>query len=215
MAPPPLVVFGSQTPLPSPEQLSHIRSSLLKDSFLESFTASIIDLEATWSEILHRDSSLQSVPGFRLLSELCHWITHGTLELSLEDQFSNLLLTPLTVIIHVVEYFDYLQKLSFSHSDVVQCASHSGGFQGFCTGLLAAKALSVSKKENVAIRACATALRLAVVIGAYVDLDGPFASPPNQAVCLTIRWKQASEKVAVHSVLETFPKVPSQSQITP
>ena len=91
----------------------------------------------------------------------------------------NIVLTPLCVISQLAAYNRYL---GLSHTD-------SGGRQdtkahplantetaGFCTGLLAALAVSLSATQTELERHGATAVRLAMLIGAIVDaqdaLDG-------------------------------------------
>jgi len=82
-----------------------------------------------------------------------------------------------------------------------------GGIQGFCTGFLAATALACSKDEEEINVLGAVALRLAVCIGACVDLDSRFAKPSKTRGCVATRWKTELGRNDVDQVLRSYPDV--------
>ncbi|KAF7507855.1 hypothetical protein GJ744_010019 [Endocarpon pusillum] len=204
---PSLIVLGPQTPSPSPDHLSLIRQVLLNDHRLQTFLAAIKDLPDLWSVLVEADPSLTQVPGLPLLEGFRKWINHGEFPLQHSGILPNVLSTPLTVIIQIVEYFNYLEHLgpAVSHAQILDNVKN-GGFQGFCTGFLAAIALAYSKDEREISEFAAVALRLAVCIGAYVDLDGRFADPPRETSCITARWTPAVGKHQVLDILKDYPE---------
>lgn len=205
---PSLVVFGSQTPSPSIEYISKLRSFLLSNRHLAYFLAAIRDLPNVWPSLVEASPSLSQVPGLRSLEDIKRWIDQGDFPLSSSETLPNVLSTPLTVIIHIVEYFNYLEHLgpSTSHSQVLDSVQN-GGIQGFCTGFLAAISLACSPTEENINQIGAVALRLAVCIGAFVDLDARFAIPPRETSCFMVRWTSAVGKSHVMEILNDYSEV--------
>ncbi|KAK8029647.1 Methylphloroacetophenone synthase [Apiospora rasikravindrae] len=107
----------------------------------------------------------------------------------------------------ITQYTRYLDHLGHdSHRRLLNSAK-SGGLQGFCVGFLSAVAVAVSKTEADIGASAAVALRLAVCIGAYVDLDGAYSSAPTEYRATALRWRtgNAEDKAEVAAVLETTP----------
>lgn len=79
------------------------------------------------------------------------------------------------MIIHFIHYFHYLAstECSVTHVDLLG-KLQIGGIQGFCTGFLSAAAVACSNSDEDVCIFGAVVLRLAVCIGAYVDLDSRF-----------------------------------------
>ena len=208
MALPSLVVLGPQTPLPSAEHLSHLRQVLLNDRRLATFVTAIKDLPSLWPILVEAIPSLSQVPGLQLLEGIKRWIDQGEFPAQASETLPNIISTPLTVIMQIVEYFNYLELLGpgVSHAKILDDV-HNGGIQGFCTGFLGAIALACSKDEQNISDLGAVALRLAVCIGVCVDLDGPFAHPPRETSCITVRWTAAIGKGQVLSILKDYSDV--------
>lgn len=205
MTAPSLIVFGPQAGWPTRQELFYLKAFLLSEPRLQSFLAAIRELPNLWPSLTATIPELLMTKGFELLGTLTQWIND-------EDYFQrdanppNILSTPLTVIIHIVQYFQYLRSLGSTHADVLDNV-RSGGIQGFCTGFLAATALSCSKDEEEINVFGGVALRLAVCIGACVDLDSRFAEPSHLTECVTVRWKTETGKQDVDKVLNSHPDV--------
>lgn len=206
MACPSLVVFGSQTTWPSPEYLSQLRATLLLEPSLHPFLTAIKDLHSTWQKLVQWDPRLKAVPGKESLANISHWLDHGDFPAT-SRAFPNVLSTPLTTIIQIVQYLRYVEEnKAISHAQILESASKAG-VQGFCTGFLTALAVALSKDETDVTRIGGIALRLAVAIGAYVDLDGAYANPPNETCCFAIRWRAEIGKDRVLEILKAYPDV--------
>ena len=205
---PSLVVFGPQTPWPSKEYFSQLRSFLLNSRHLVDFLAAIKTLPDVWPSLVEANPSLSQIPGLRLLEDIKSWIDQDDFPVQTSEALPNVLSTPLTIIIHIVEYFNYLEhhETGMSHSQILDSVQ-DGGIQGFCTGFLAAIALAYSRTEQDINEFGAVALRLAVCIGAFVDLDGQFANPPRETSCFTVRWTSDVGKAQVLDILKDYDKV--------
>lgn len=171
---------------------------------MQSFVAAINELPTLWEALVQFDPRLKQVPGLESINALKSWIEEGELVSSYETT-PNVLLSPLTIIIHIVQYFHFLRSndCGATQSRILE-SSRSGGIQGFCTGLLSAIAVGCSKSEESISENAAVALRLAVCIGAYVDLDGAFADPPNEVMCFAVRWRSESQKDVLHSTIRSY-----------
>jgi hypothetical protein len=205
---PSLVVFGPQTSHPTADQLERIRSTLLSNEHLQSFAAAIEDLGSFWGSLIEADPNLAQLPGSDALRTLRTWLDQGAFPPASSKPLPNTVLTPLTVIIHVVEYFDSLevQALGCSHSEVLESVTDAG-IQGFCSGLLTAVAVACSSTESKLVRLASVSLRLAVVIGAYVDLDGFSRKAEGDAACLAIRWSDSEQENLIRNSLKSMPEV--------
>ncbi|KAL2812962.1 hypothetical protein BJX63DRAFT_395333 [Aspergillus granulosus] len=174
MTQPAALVFGPQTTLPSSELASQLRTALLLNPRLYPLRESIEALPTIWPVLLSVDYALNQVPGERALRELSRWLSHG--EFPAAEEISVLpsaFVTPFTVILHIVQYLSYTdpKRGGPRHEDVLTSVRDQGGVQGFCSGLLAAVAVATSADLETLCRRTDVALRLAVGIGAYIDLD--------------------------------------------
>lgn len=203
---PKLIIFGPQRKLPHPEELSRLRLVIVSEPKL---VAAIRDLPGLWLALVRQLPELQRVPGPRVFQELKAWINHGH-RLSPSQPCTNVLLTPLSVIADIANYL-YSLRVSItdqnnSHAAILESVHHYGGFQGLCTGLLAAIAVACSKQEDDIGNFGAVAFRLAVCVGAIVDLEGAFCVPPDEACCLSVR-SRVGEEPKMLKILLDFPEV--------
>lgn len=207
-----MLVFGPQTSLPSASYLFQVRASLLLDPRLQSFRSALEDLPSLWPILLAADPTLDRVPGAQCLNDLSRWLLHGDLPPRWQESQPSTFITPLTVILHTVQYFHYIDSKigGTAHEQVLQSIKSQGGVQGFCTGLLTAVAIASAKDEEALCIWAGAALRLAVCIGAYVDSDGIFNTSPNDNCCLAVKWRPDFGKEKLMECLRDFPGV-SQS----
>lgn len=203
---PDVVIFGPQRSLPDPKELSRLRLVILSEPKL---VAAIKDLPDLWHALVQALPEFRQVPGPEVFLELKAWIDHGR-PLTLLQPCPNVLLTPLSV---VADTANYLHRLRLSNSDrgeshaaILGNVRKCGGFQGLCTGLLTGMAIACSRKDSDIGDFAAVALRLALCVGALVDLEGAFAIPPDEACCLGVR-STCREEPTLLKVLQEFPEV--------
>lgn len=207
MSLPSMIAFGSQIEHLDAEYLSSIRTSLLENSNTAPLVQAIIELPATWSSFTESYVPLQQIPGQVILEKLRQWIECGT-QISFTDPQQNILLTPLTLITQLVEYLSFLQNESngAKHADMI-ASSKANGFQGLCIGLLSAITLASATDEKELVAQAVTALHIAVLIGATVDLDSWFAEPQQGMASLVVRMRTASDADISKIIGERYPEV--------
>jgi len=204
---PSLIVFGPQTTWPSSDYLFQLRGALLLEPRLAVFLSTIKELSQLWQTLIENDPRLNSVPGIASLRALQTWIDHGVSPSS--DIISqNVLTMPFTILIHLVQYFHFLDaEVGGASQRQVLDGVQVGGIQGFCAGILSAIAVACSKDADDITKFGSVALRLAFCIGAYVDLDGAFGKEALKTSSLAVRWKSDSGHDRVLEILKDFPDV--------
>lgn len=203
MSSPSLFVFGPQTTWPTIDYLSQLRLLLLKDSRLRSFVLAIRNLPTLWNDLTRQDPRLRSISGSEVLQQLVGWLADG----NFRGDFTtppNVLSMPLTVIIHMSQWFHYLEnnpkKATLSQ---LLDGARAGGIQGFCIGLLSAIAVASAQHEDDIVAYAGVALRLATCVGAYIDLD----RLERDTTVLAVRWNSAESHSRLVSVVNEFSDV--------
>ena len=204
---PSLVIFGPQKDLPDPDSLARLRLVLLSEPNLSSFVTAIKDLPEFWHTLLEAHPSLDHVPGSQMLTDLKEWIIHGYPPQASSPP--NVLLTPLSIVGDIAHYLHYMRLCNMdgprAHVALLESIKDNGP-QGFCVGLLSAFALACSRDEPEMSVFGSVALRLAVCVGAFVDLGGAFADPPDNACCLDV-CSDLEHAKSVPEVLRNYPEV--------
>lgn len=201
-----LIVFGPQTSCPSKGFLAEIRTYILSEPRLVTFLEALKDLPSLWDRLVDHDDTLKALPGRETLACLGNWIQHGELPDEVIAE-SNLFGMPLTIVIHIVQYFHYLDG-NISHNQLMEDVS-TAGVQGFCLGLLSAVAVGCARQEGEVDTQASVALRLAVCIGAYIDLHRVYTVDSFDSVSLAVRWRSVTSHNSLLEVLQTYPDVSS------
>ena len=207
MVSPSLLAFGSQIDVLDPTYLSRIRSLLLLNPSTVPLVESIGELPQQWTSLVDSCQLLSIVPGEFLLEKLHRWVQDDRVLDFTAEVPPNTILTPLTVICQVVEYLTYLRVvLRQTHADVRKTVSPTK-FKGLCVGMLTATALGCAKDEAELVAQAITAVRMAVLVGAAVDADGRYATPPIQLATMIARCGEGCDRLTVDSALERYSDV--------
>ncbi|KAF7943514.1 hypothetical protein EAE96_011437 [Botrytis aclada] len=203
------LVFGPQTNSFDAAHLSAVRHSLVSNKRLKPFHKAITGLSDFLPKLLAHDSSLQKLPAAEYCTFLIQWLETGSLAPGpMNRDLPNMVCTPLTVIIHVVQFFNYLETHHgpvHAYDNFLASATPIGA-QGFCIGFLTAAAVTCASDEDTLVKLCSNALRLALCIGAYVDLDQSNAGE-NCTTAVMVSWNERNKPVCdVYEFLKDFPE---------
>lgn len=183
---PSAILFGPQTKLPTLHHLQRQRDILRSDPQLKVLLETIQSLPSLWSLLSSHDSRFNRIPGHDLVSTLTGWLDEGPAPSVTPSH--NIICTPLTIITQVLDYVQYLRdnESKFNHSQLLGGLSLVG-IQGFCTGFLSAAAIACSENLQDIAKYASVAVKLALVIGAYVDLDSEMNN--LETVCIVVKGK--------------------------
>ncbi|KGO47180.1 Acyl transferase/acyl hydrolase/lysophospholipase [Penicillium expansum] len=180
------VLFGPQTSAIE-ESISIICNSLRTNPSLSFLKPVLEELPSLWSVITDAWPALLEVPGDTQLGTLAQAACGDSVESP--EIPSSVLLTPVTVLRQIIEFCELKENhLEFRIVDA----------QGFCVGFLAAVAVSCSQNTHDFQEIASVMVRLAVCIGAAVDLD---ANAHGLARSMAVRWKSGAENKRLNQVL--------------
>ncbi|PVH96863.1 ketoacyl-synt-domain-containing protein [Periconia macrospinosa] len=191
--------FGPQTKLPTTEQSRVVRHVLLNLPRLRGFLTAIEQLPSVWELLVASDPALGSVAALDSIQVILQWLKTDNAPNFASEK--NSLCTPLTLIVQVAQYFQHLETSSTSHAQTLHLASKAG-VHGFCTGILAAMSVASSQNEEELIGHASAALRLALCIGAYVDLSCQTSS--SKSLCTVVRSKSAEDMQNLPELLQQW-----------
>lgn len=203
------LLFGPQGTV-TLESMLEIRKLLQENSELVFLSRTISELPTLWPAILEVWPDLDRVPGVNRLSELCQFFKGGP-ALTFLEPTNNILLSPLTVISQIVDFW----KLSHGVDNPSSMESPLRDVQGFCLGFLTATAISCSRDEAQFQALASKAVRLALCMGAVVDLDA--LKIPDRLGCasaIAVRLKSNEHLQHLQHTMKLYPRVSTvESQV--
>ena len=204
---PPLLLFGPQFPRLSQGRLSDLQTSIAGNPELDFLVDTIIELPSLWPALERACPDLSKIPGAEELEQLHSFLKSGALPNI--KALNNILLAPLTVIAQVVEFLS--RSREGEHATVptsFQTEYRSGNVQGFCVGFLAAAAVACSRNKTEFQQLASIALRLAVCVGAIVDLgERTLLDPLDHSSSLSVRWTMDCEQAHFERILDRYSSV--------
>lgn len=207
---PSLLVFGPQTNLPPDETLTPLRQELLHHPDLAPLRETLHEIVEFWKALTAFDPSLGSIPGSTSLTELQRWVEEGGVFPHRSPNSLSICTIPATFLLQIAQYTRYLTCLERLHPhEAVREALQVGGVQGSRIGLLSAVTVSTADTLAEIGSIAAANLRLAVCIGAYVDLHARSAREANQNACISVRWPSTHQggRQKVQRLISAFPNV--------
>ncbi|KAF2972671.1 hypothetical protein GQX73_g957 [Xylaria multiplex] len=187
---PSLLVFGPQHGIPSKEALEDLRLELISNLQLSALKNAVTELPHLWEALIGFDQDLLQVPGDDYLRRLSQWVKDGDSFPHDKGNPPNFYALAVTVLFQISQYVRYLKHFGTNaHSRLLESVK-AAGVQGFCVGFISAIVVASSKTEADIGSAAAVGLRLAVCIGAYVDLNSVRTRGTGGASCVAIRWRE-------------------------
>ncbi|KAI1846151.1 hypothetical protein JX266_007676 [Neoarthrinium moseri] len=204
---PSVLVFGPQGEIGPETAYQDLRTELISNNRLLALQEAVDGLPDFWGALTDFDPNLRRVPGAKYLGKLKE-LLRGTGSIHHpQGHLPNHYALGLSVLLQITQYTHYLDHLGRGSHRKLLDSVKVGGVQGFCVGFLSAVAVAVSETESALGSSAAIALRLAVCIGAYVDLDGAYSSAPIEYQATALRWRQGNptDTTSVASVISSTP----------
>lgn len=202
-------LFGPQVLSFNKEVSSLLHSTLTQKSNHKWVRTALSQLPQYWDVILSDVPSLTHSPGRVLLKELSEWIDTGSFSSQLSS-LPSILLTPLVVALQLSQYISLLEVSYPEQTDRHQANfSHLGDQQSvaFCTGILAAIAISASNDDTRLQQYGSAAIRVAMLIGAVVDDKDAWGQRDKQSTSISLGWNSSNEENQIKRVLQEFSDV--------
>lgn len=171
---------------------AEISKALAEDPSVRFIRDILTELPSLWADITKAFPSLSQISGNEQIVELVQKLNGLPSPATVEP--TNVILTPLTVISQILEF----AKLN-NRNDEQKIIDA----QGFCVGFLSAVLVACAKGNDEFRSLTATIIRLAVCIGALVDLDELMNGSSRSVV---VRWKDLAGCKAFEHVMASHPK---------
>jgi hypothetical protein len=205
------ILFGPQGTI-TKESLIEMQNILQSNAALSFLSDTILGLPDLWSTVIEICPSLGCIPGRTSLDALVRFLA-GAREpdalLSPEPlATNNIIMTTLTVVLQIIEFWKLTHGCFFNKAsvDAHQSSAKISDVQGLCTGFLTAVCVSCARSETQFQALSAKALRLAMCLGAWIDLDA-FEHRISSAVA--VRWKSDAQLEQLNRTLDLYDKVSS------
>ncbi len=115
---------------------------------------------------------------------------------------SGMLALPMLTIIHLVQYFQYLEQKSLTHSELMKKFKAGAGIQGYCGGMVSAISVACASTEEDIVATACTAIRVAFGVGAAADVVDD--NPEKRSCIMVIRLKYDGQG---EEIVKKFPGV--------
>ncbi|KAI1502205.1 putative polyketide synthase, partial [Biscogniauxia marginata] len=205
-----VLLFGPQALSFSEESLKSLRTYLIDSEDCQWMLDTISELPSHWNTLVTKFPKLQELPGEKLLNNLDSWFKTGVVDQT-TFQLPNILLTPLVVLTQLTQFSRYLSLSLSNVSTQVQdlhtaLAKRKVGTVGFCTGLLSASVVSSSSDQATFRQYGAVAIRLAMLIGAFVDAQDASDRLHGRSKSFALAWNSTAMSRELVRILDGFPE---------
>lgn len=202
------VLFGPQGAI-TPETLLDLRRTLQETNQLSFLSDTIAELPEIWTKLTQSCPGMDKVNGRKKLEKVADFFVNGKTapsDIVSEDcQKNNVTITPLSVVYQIVEYWKLSNRKEGSEYGLPDFPTNIANVQGFCLGILVAISVSCSKSEAEFGRLASTAVRLSLLLAAWVDLDAH--QQDDSACAIAVRCKSAINAQHFDQILSRYPEV--------
>lgn len=206
---PTVLLFGPQALSLDEDILKIIRAALVKNDDYRWILDTIYELPTYWKELGKEIPSIKDYHERSPAPELKELIENASFS-GTSFPPPNYLLTPLVVTLQLLQYLTYLKSKYPDSEDRQQI--HNSSAQnlqsvGFCTGFLTAIAVSCSSNDAQLRKYGATAIRIAMLIGAVVDTQDFSGDEETESRSFSVAWNSLPENEQMIKILDTYPDV--------
>ncbi|KAJ5456730.1 Type I Iterative Polyketide synthase (PKS) [Penicillium desertorum] len=193
-----IFLFGPQTLSATETSFTELRETILGDADLHWILDVVNELPLHFVALAKALPTVHTFPGAEELQWLKDWFQTGCSRYTAAP-WPNILVTPLVVTGHLVQYLRSLEDTSSVSSEQREAV-------GICTGLLSALAAASSSSRSQIQHHGAVAIRLAMLVGAVVDKQDSAGGPDDEAVSLSVAWGLNEAESRVKKLLAQFPE---------
>ncbi|KAL6230185.1 hypothetical protein BDW75DRAFT_245050 [Aspergillus navahoensis] len=207
MAPYTVLLFGPQALSFNEKSFTELREAVLNDTDNRWVIDAVSQVTSTWGKFVERFPQLQAIEGQQRLEDLSDWLNTGKITPAART-LPNILLSPLVVIGQLTQFTKYLrltQPNATSSDDIYAKIGPNTETIGFCTGLLSALTVATATSKAQFEQSAATAIRLATLIGAFVDAQ-EICGPHKASKSLATVWNSPSAKEEMTRILNEYPE---------
>lgn len=199
------VVFSPQNVAPKREHLELIRASINRHDTLSPLRDALLNLPKTWETFENIRPEIATLNrGKTYTSLFSKWIKSGETS-ELEQMRSGIVTLPLLTVLHIVQYYEYLQASGIRHAELLR--KIEGGVQGYCIGLMAALVVATSENETDLINNAVAATRITLGIAAFGEIGCDSSNPCSTTMAVRLRKGTEADEIT-----KAFPQV---SKYTP
>ena len=198
-----VLVFGPQYLAFSPSSAHALRSQLLSSKRFAWARETLQDLHDHWDSVMSALPLLGVLDGPRLLGRLATWLQTDKLE-DLPFPLPNILLTPLVVVSHLLQYQQLGEISDHGPEDYLPGISET---LGLCTGHLSAAAVSCSETQSELYHYGAAAIRIAMLVGALVDAKDVSMGVDGRAKSFSVAWDSRNDSRNLEQIVTDIPQV--------
>ncbi|KAI0441082.1 citrinin polyketide synthase [Xylaria telfairii] len=200
----PVLLFGPQTLDFDLDSFNRLWNQLRDNSGIEWILEGLSSVLHVWEQLETDIPTFQYVDGKKLLQTLSEGLKTRSLPQSLFP-LPNILLTPLVVVSHLVQYSALLKTTFPGHSDadpLPASLNSKASVLGLCTGILSAFVAACASTRSEIKQYGVVALRLAILIGALVDAEE--ASPVSGGNAVSLSVSHSGSQLGVGEVLKDY-----------
>ncbi|KAI1752885.1 putative polyketide synthase [Xylaria castorea] len=200
-----LLFFGPKSSSCDWAYLNHVRLRVLDDSRNQWILQQVRELGTLLQSIQEQITILNLAECQTWLQFLLRWFQTGDAEGVQVSELPNVVTVSLVVIGQLTEYTWYSGQVRDDDDELGQNVlelESDTETAGFCIGMLSAIAIACSSTWAQLHLNGSAAIRLAMVIGAIVDVQ---EAEGKKSVSLSVLWKSTNELSALEQILETTP----------
>lgn len=208
-----VLVFGPQALAFNQDSFRDLSNAIVNSPALGWVSNVVAELPELFIQLSNESPDLGTIPGAVLLQSMSQQLKNGDLESITQDtSLPSIVLTPLCVISHLAAYTKYIEwRQNESGGEAwkkkEEDCLNTTQVVGFCTGLLAALVVSLSQDLKDFQKHGATAIRLAMLIGAVVDAED---AKNGNSGSFSAASKTQDGLTTIEQIVEEYPDVSDQ-----
>lgn len=195
-----VLAFGSQALSTNREVLRSIQATISSTKELDWAKDVLQQLPTNLKDLGNDLPNLAQAQAIYHLQILSNWFgADASTDLDSFETLPNVIQTPLCVLHQLASYYNNVKQNNQTFHSLVDTEA-----VGFCTGLLAAAAVSLSSTPEELVHHASSSLRLAMIIGAAVDAQD---AKQGKHVSFSTAWKASSGMDTVKEIVKNHKDV--------